>query len=109
MYAYFPQKQPVTVYFEVPVSRRVQCLSGGGVWWDSLEQNQHLKMVLKSANLRAMRSEGIWLSRHLLGDPLQQGPQSVDLRESLCRIMRARGSGVMRAFFLYMTETETGI
>lgn len=37
-----------------------------GVWWESLRQNQHLKRVLTSVDLGAVRSEGIWPGRHLL-------------------------------------------
>lgn len=42
-----------------------------------------------------------------MGDLFQQGLQTVDLRESLCRIMRARGSGVMQAYFLYLSKTSS--
>lgn len=70
-------------------------------------KNQHLKTVLKSADLRAIRSEGIWLGRHLFCDLFQQGPQTMDLRESLCRIMRATGSGVTQTYFLYMSEASS--
>lgn len=63
----------------------------------------------KGVEVRKPRGNKIrrtWLGRHLLGDLFQRGPQSVDLRESLCRIKRARGSGVTQAIFLSLSETS---
>lgn len=65
------------------------------------------------ADLRAIISERILLGRHIPGDLFQQGPQTVDLREPVCRIMSARGSGVMQTYFFHLSKTrsypETGI
>ncbi len=54
---------------------------------------------------RGNKIRGTLLGRHQLGDLFQQGPRSADLRESLCRIKRARESGVKQAFFLSLSET----
>lgn len=87
------------------------------MWWYGLAGFFRTKSTLEKggepADLRAIRSERILLGKHQMGDLFQQGPQTVDFREPVCRIMRARGSGVMQAYLLHLSKTrsypETGI
>lgn len=44
------------------------------------------------------------LGRYLVSDLFQWGLQTTDLRESLCWIMKARGSGVMQAYFFDLSK-----
>lgn len=47
-----------------------------------------------------------WLSRHLLADLFQWGPQCRDLREPLRRIKRVYGSGVTQAYYFLLVRNS---
>lgn len=65
------------------------------VWSNSLE---HMRKLLKVSEQYNQSLAG------QVSDLFQWGLQTADLRESLCWIMKARGSGVMQAYLFDLSK-----